>query len=72
MQKWEYIDVAISKSRSNKWVVDGKEVTESDVTRAGLLSRFGAQGWELVSVTSWQGDIGPGHTYYFKRPVAEK
>ena len=23
---------------------------------------------ELVSVTSWQGETGGGHTYYFKRP----
>ncbi len=67
MQTWEYLDVAISKAR-NKWVVDGKEVDTPDATRAAILSKYGAAGWELVAVTTWQGDTGAGHTYYFKRP----
>ncbi len=67
MQTWEYLDVAISKAR-NKWVVDGKEVDTPDATRAAILSKYGADGWELVAVTTWQGDTGAGHTYYFKRP----
>ncbi len=70
MQKWEYVDVAISKAK-NRWLVDGKEVPEADATRTAILNRYGAQGWELVAVTSWQGDTGAGHTYYFKRLVAE-
>ncbi len=68
MQKWEYINIAISKPK-DKWVVDGKEVEGPNVTRASILNQYGAEGWELVSVTSWQGPSGSGHTYYFKRPV---
>ncbi len=70
MQTWEYLDVAITRSR-NKWMVDGKEVQDGDATRAAILNRYGAKGWELVAVTTWQGDSGAGHTYYFKRPRAE-
>ncbi len=70
MQKWQYIDVAVSRSK-NKWLVDGKEMDAAGVTRAAILNKYGAEGWELVSVTSWQGDTGGGHTYYFKRPLAE-
>ncbi len=68
MQTWEYIDVAITKSK-NKWIVDGKEVPDCDISRATILNKYGADGWELVSVTTWQGEMGPGHTYYFKRLV---
>ncbi len=68
MQKWEYINIAISKPK-DKWVVDGKEVEGPSITRAAILNGYGAEGWELVSVTSWQGPSGSGHTYYFKRPV---
>ncbi len=71
MLRWQYIDVAISRVK-NRWVVDGKEVEGANVTRTSILNQYGAEGWELVSVTSWQGDTGGGHTYYFKRPVAEK
>jgi hypothetical protein len=68
MQTWEYIDVAISRVK-NKWIVDGKEVAEADATRTAILNKYGAEGWELVSVSTWQGEMGAGHTYYFKRPV---
>jgi hypothetical protein len=71
MVMWEYIDVAISKSK-NKWIVDGKEAAGDNATRAAILNRYGSEGWELVSVTSWQGDTGAGHTYYFKRQMGEK
>ena len=67
MQRWEYLDVAISKTK-NRWIVDGKDAPQADVTRTAILNRYGDQGWELVSVTSWQGETGGGHTYYFKRP----
>ena len=69
MQKWEYLDIAISKSR-HQWFVDGKEVEGANVTRAAILNTYGAAGWELVAVTHWQGAAGVGHTYYFKRPLA--
>lgn len=68
MQKWEYMNIAISKPK-DKWVVDGKEVEGANVTRTAILNQYGAEGWELVSVTAWQGPSGSGHTYYFKRPV---
>ena len=67
MQRWEYLDVAISKTK-NRWIVDGKEAPQVDATRTAILNGYGEQGWELVSVTSWQGETGGGHTYYFKRP----
>ncbi len=70
MQTWEYLDIAISKGK-NKWIVDGKEVPDCDVSRVAILNKYGADGWELVSVTAWQGETGTGHTYYFKRPVSE-
>ena len=71
MVTWEYLDVAISKSK-NKWVVDGKEAAGDNVTRASILNRYGEEGWELVSVTAWQANSGAGHTYYFKRQAGEK
>ncbi len=67
-QKWAYLDVAISKSKG-KWIVDGKTMEEPDLTRATILNQYGAEGWELVSVTNWQGSTGNGHTDYFKRPL---
>ena len=71
MVTWEYLDIAVTRSK-NKWTVDGKEVTGENVTRTAILNRYGAEGWELVAVSSWQGDAGPGHTYYFKRQAGEK
>ncbi len=71
MQKWEYVDVAVSKSK-NRWLVDGKEAPDCDASRTAILNHYGAQGWELVAVTTWQGDTGAGHTYYFKRPMEEQ
>jgi hypothetical protein len=41
-----------------------------DVDEKRLLTEFNHTDWELVSVLPMPGN--EGHSYYFKRPVAEK
>lgn len=75
MQKWDYatlnFDVRRNGSTAMYWRWAAAEPEEIQVVGGVIdvqLARAGADGWELVAVTS-ASNVSGGQVFYFKRPA---
>lgn len=69
MQKWEYLEVTLDGSGQG-WFWSDTEENAKKSPASEHLSKIGAQGWELVSVSE-QVERGTTRFFYytFKRPL---
>lgn len=65
MTKWEYTTLQV--------VASGFEDEAENEQYHTIFNQYGAEGWELVGVTNFQGRIVAGNVVvlFFKRPLAE-
>ena len=61
--QWEYVSL-VWRHRQTTWVVLPGE-TDRDSDQLTIMNRLGAQGWDLVGISSF---ANATPDYYFKRP----